>query len=53
MEDYIEELRNAGYSEEMIVKEVRYLERVAWENEKIQSEKGWNYGFFGPDEISD
>ena len=53
MEDYAEELRAAGYDEATIAKELCYLERVAWENERIRTEPSWNYGFFGPDEITD
>ena len=38
------ELRAAGYTEAEIAKEARYLERVRWENERIRSERNWNYG---------
>lgn len=38
------ELRAAGYTEAEIAKEARYLERVRWENERIRSERRWNYG---------
>jgi hypothetical protein len=38
------ELRAAGYTEAQIAKEARYLERVRWENERIRSERSWNYG---------
>lgn len=48
MEKMVEELRNAGYTESQIAKEVRYLERVALENERIRSDRVWNYGFVGP-----
>ena len=53
MEEMIKELREAGYTEEFIAKEVKYMERVQWENERIRSEPGWNYGFMGPDSIDD
>ena len=39
------ELRAAGYTEEQIAKEAAYMDRVAWENARIRSERGWNYGF--------
>jgi hypothetical protein len=39
------ELAAAGYTEAQIAKEAAYLERVAWENARIRSERGWNYGF--------
>lgn len=52
MEDMITELREAGYTEAQIEKEVRYAERVAWENERIRHEPGWNYGFIGPDVVT-
>jgi hypothetical protein len=38
------ELRAAGYTEAEIAKEARYLERVRCENERIRSERDWNYG---------
>ena len=51
MEKMIAEFREAGYTEAQIAKEVRYLERVALENERIGSDRAWNYGFVGPDEM--
>ena len=37
------ELRAAGYTEAQIAKEAAYLERVAWENERIRQDAVWNY----------
>lgn len=37
-----------GYTEAQIAKEVRYVGRVALENERIGSDRAWNYGFVGP-----
>lgn len=50
MEKMVEELRAAGYTEEQIAKEIAYVDRVALENERIRSDRTWNYGFIGPDE---
>ena len=47
IEDVIAELRAAGFSEELITREVAYLERVKLEDERIRSDKAWNYGFHG------
>jgi hypothetical protein len=41
------QLRAAGYTEAQIAKESSYLKRVAWENERIRSERDWNYGLHG------
>jgi hypothetical protein len=38
------ELRAAGYTEAQIEKEAAYLERVAWENQRIGQEAAWTYG---------
>jgi hypothetical protein len=46
---YAAELRAAGYSEAQIAKEVKYVERVAVENERIRSDRAWNYGIIGPE----
>ena len=53
MEKMIAELRAHGYNDAQIAKEVRYLERVKLENERIRSDRAWNYGFVGPAEITD
>jgi len=37
-------LRAAGYTEAQIAKEAAYLERVAWENDRIRYSRRWNYG---------
>jgi len=50
MESYAKELREAGWNEAQVDRELKYIERVAWENEKIRSERGWNYGFTGPED---
>lgn len=39
------ELRAAGYTDAQIAREAAYLERVAWENERIGQDAAWNYGF--------
>lgn len=49
MEKMVKELREAGYTEAQIAKEVRYLERVALENKRIRNDRAWNYGFVGPE----
>lgn len=38
------DLRAAGYTDAQIAKEARYLERVALENDRIRSDRYWNYG---------
>ena len=53
MEKLIIELREAGYTEDQVAKEVRYLERVALENERIGYDRAWNYGFVGPNDSVD
>lgn len=41
------ELRAAGYTDAQIAKEAAYMARIAWENARIRSERGWNYGLHG------
>lgn len=38
------ELEAAGYTPAQIAREAAYMERVAWENGRIGSERAWNYG---------
>jgi len=38
------ELEAAGYTAAQIAKEAAYLDRVAWENSVIGSNRAWNYG---------
>jgi hypothetical protein len=45
-EDLRNELKAAGYTEAQIAREAAYLKRVAWENERIGSEAGWNFGLY-------
>ena len=42
--DYVNELRAAGYSDAQIAKEAAYLERVARETAEIRDSRDWNYG---------
>lgn len=42
--DYVNELRHAGYTDNMIEAELIYLERVKHENECVRNSRDWNYG---------
>lgn len=53
MSDIIKELHAAGYTDAQIEREVKYLERVSLENERIGRDKAWNYGFVGPNDSFD
>lgn len=41
---YVEELRHAGYTDQMIEVELAYIERVKRENEEVRQSRDWNYG---------
>ncbi len=38
------ELRAAGYTDAQIAKEIAYAARVAFENDRIRSERAWGFG---------
>lgn len=44
--EYVEQLRHAGYTDNMITAELEYLERVKCENEYTRSSREWNYGIY-------
>lgn len=41
---YIEDLRQAGYTDNQIEAELEYIERVRIENEYTRGSRDWNYG---------
>ena len=41
-----DQLAAAGYTEEQIAKEAKYLARVALENDRIRKDRAWNFGFY-------
>jgi hypothetical protein len=49
-DDLRKDLEAAGYTEAQIAREAAYLSRVAWENDRIRGEAGWNYGLYHPEE---
>jgi len=48
-----DQLAAAGYTEAQIAKETKYLARVALENERIRSDRAWNFGLHHSDWASD
>lgn len=43
IETYAEELRQAGYTNALVEKEVKYMERVVWEDNRIRAERDEAY----------
>lgn len=48
--DFEAQLRAAGYTDAQIAKEAAYLERVAYEAERIRYDAAWDYGLHHVDE---